>query len=73
MESPEGDQSDTSTAKNAYMPCSQGLVPLPKSVTPARIEENAKLYDFELTDDEIKSLDTKEYAPVCWDPVKSHD
>ncbi|MCJ1235067.1 hypothetical protein MMC14_003031 [Varicellaria rhodocarpa] len=51
----------------------KGLVPLPKSVTPARIEENAKLYDLELTDNEIKSLDTKEYAPVCWDPVKSDD
>ena len=49
----------------------KGLVPLPKSVTPSRIIENAKLYDFELTDEEMKTLSTGEYAPVCWDPVKT--
>ncbi|KAK6585668.1 hypothetical protein PZA11_002395 [Diplocarpon coronariae] len=32
-------------------------VPLPKSDTPARIIENANVYDFELSEDEMKTLD----------------
>lgn len=48
-------------------------MPLPKSVTPSRIEENAKLYDFQLTDDEMESLETGEYAPCSWDPTTSDD
>ncbi|KAF1940145.1 aldo-keto reductase-like protein [Clathrospora elynae] len=50
-----------------------GFVPLPKSVTKSRIEENAQLYDFELTEDEMKSLDTGVYEPCAWDPTTSHD
>jgi len=50
-----------------------GFVPLPKSVTPARIEENADVYDFELTEEEMKSMDTKAYEPISWDPAKSFD
>jgi len=34
----------------------QGFVPLPKSVTPSRIQENADVYDFELTKAEMESL-----------------
>lgn len=34
----------------------QGFVPLPKSVTPSRIQENADVYDFELTKEEMESL-----------------
>jgi len=49
----------------------KGCVPLPKSVTRSRIVENAALYDFELSDEEMAELETKVYAPVCWDPVKS--
>lgn len=49
----------------------KGYSPLPKSVTPARIKSNADLYGFELTADDMKSLDTEEYSPVCWDPTKS--
>ena len=48
-------------------------MPLPKSVTPSRIEENASLYDFELTEDEMVMLETKEYAPCSWDPTTSRD
>jgi diketogulonate reductase-like aldo/keto reductase len=49
----------------------KGFVPLPKSVTPSRIKENADVYDFELTADEMKGLETGEYAPCCWDPTKA--
>ncbi|KAI0908634.1 2,5-diketo-D-gluconic acid reductase A [Ustulina deusta] len=49
----------------------KGLVPLPKSVTPSRIKENAELYDFELSQEELAELETNEYSPVCWDPLKS--
>ncbi|KAI1349828.1 2,5-diketo-D-gluconic acid reductase A [Xylaria sp. FL0043] len=49
----------------------KGLIPLPKSVTPSRIKENADLYDFELSPEEMAELETDEYAPVCWDPLKS--
>ncbi|KAL9011520.1 MAG: hypothetical protein Q9173_003647 [Seirophora scorigena] len=51
----------------------KGFVPLPKSATPSRIEENADLYGFELTDGEMKSLETDEYAPCAWDPTTSVD
>jgi diketogulonate reductase-like aldo/keto reductase len=40
----------------------QGFIPLPKSVTPSRIEENADVYDFELTSEEMKTLDTGVYG-----------
>lgn len=33
-----------------------GIVTIPKSVTPQRIRENADLYDFELTSDEIEQI-----------------
>lgn len=49
----------------------KGFVPLPKSVTPSRIEQNADIYDFELTADEMKGLETGEYAPCAWDPTVS--
>lgn len=51
----------------------KGFVPLPKSVTPSRIDENAEVFDFELTADEMESLETGEYAPCAWDPTTSHD
>ncbi|KAJ1337173.1 2,5-diketo-D-gluconate reductase A [Microdochium nivale] len=49
----------------------KGFVPLPKSVTPSRIKENFEVFDFELTADEIAELETDEYSPIAWDPVKS--
>ncbi|KAI9821077.1 MAG: hypothetical protein M1827_003811 [Pycnora praestabilis] len=47
----------------------KGFVPLPKSVTHSRIEENSKVYDFELTAEEMKSLETGDYSPCAWDPT----
>ncbi|KAI0594877.1 aldo-keto reductase-like protein [Biscogniauxia sp. FL1348] len=49
----------------------KGLIPLPKSVTSSRIQENANIFDFELAKEEVAQLETTDYAPVCWDPVKS--
>ncbi len=36
----------------------KGLLPLPKSVHRERIEENAKLFDFEITEEDMKYLDS---------------
>lgn len=52
----------------------QGFVPLPKSVTPKRIEENADVFDFELDSDDLAKLHfPKSYAPCSWDPTVSND
>ena len=32
-------------------------MPLPKSDTPSRIEENANVYNFELSEEDMKELD----------------
>lgn len=48
----------------------KGHIPLPKSVTASRIRENAALYDFSLSDQDMAALETGEYAPVCWDPTQ---
>ncbi|MBP5167738.1 MAG: aldo/keto reductase [Oscillospiraceae bacterium] len=34
----------------------RGYLPLPKSVTPSRIEENLKVFDFELDEDDVKLI-----------------
>lgn len=51
----------------------QGFVPLPKSVTQSRIEENADVYDFELKAEDMNLLHTTEYSPCAWDPTISND
>ena len=51
----------------------KGFVPLPKSVTMRRIEENADGFGFELREEDIAELDTGEYSPCAWDPTVSDD
>ena len=51
----------------------KGFVPLPKSVTLSRIEENADIYDFELSKGDMEVLETDEYSPCSWDPTISVD
>ncbi len=40
----------------------KGFIVVPKSVTPARLKENLAIFDFSLTDDEMKTLDC---LPFC--------
>ncbi|KAL7791412.1 NADP-dependent oxidoreductase domain-containing protein [Trichoderma ceciliae] len=49
----------------------KGFVPLPKSETPSRIESNTELYDFELTEEDMTTLDFDTYSPTTWDPTVS--
>jgi diketogulonate reductase-like aldo/keto reductase len=46
-----------------------GNVVLPKSIRRERIAENARLFDFTLTDDQMRQLDAlDEGFATCWDP-----
>ncbi|KAK3623825.1 hypothetical protein LTR56_021379 [Elasticomyces elasticus] len=47
----------------------KGFVILPKSVTKSRIEENTKLFDFELDEEDMEGLETGKYEPCTWDPT----
>ncbi|KAJ7346779.1 NADP-dependent oxidoreductase domain-containing protein [Mycena albidolilacea] len=52
----------------------KGYVPLPKSATPSRIHSNTKLYDFELSADEMSSLDALDRGKdgaISWNPVEA--
>ncbi|KAI1258535.1 NADP-dependent oxidoreductase domain-containing protein [Xylariaceae sp. FL1019] len=49
----------------------KGYVPLPKSVTPSRIQENADVYGFNMTDTEVEALEKAEYSPIAWDPTQT--
>lgn len=49
----------------------RSFVPLPKSVTPSRIEENADIFDFSMSEEELDSLVDGSYSPCTWDPTVS--
>ncbi|KAH7143526.1 hypothetical protein EDB81DRAFT_652621, partial [Dactylonectria macrodidyma] len=49
----------------------KGFIPLPQSVTPARIRSNTEIYDFEPSEANMIGLESNEYARVCWDPTVS--
>lgn len=47
----------------------RGYLPLPKSVTPSRIEENLKVFDFELSDEDVKKIaDLTGWVGLSGDP-----
>ena len=47
----------------------KGAVPIPKSSHPQRIQENIEVFDFELSKDDMKILDSlNEDFRTCWDP-----
>ena len=46
-----------------------GTVPLPKSSNPARIVENLRIFDFELTESDMRALnDLSDGTHTCWNP-----
>ncbi|KAJ5492868.1 oxidoreductase [Penicillium diatomitis] len=50
-----------------------GFVPLPKSAKTQRIPQNANVFDFELSQEDMGLLDTGEYSPTDWDPTVDED
>ncbi len=47
----------------------KGFIVLPKSVSPKRIKENADVYDFEISENDMLLLDSlNENYRTCWDP-----
>ncbi|KAI9248289.1 putative reductase [Phascolomyces articulosus] len=48
-----------------------GYVPLPKSVHKERIDSNTEIFDFEISDEDMKTLDSfDEYFVTEWDPTR---
>jgi diketogulonate reductase-like aldo/keto reductase len=48
----------------------QGLVVLPKSVTPSRVQENIQIFDFELdAQDKAEIAKLNEDLRTCWNPT----
>ena len=51
----------------------RGYLPLPKSVTPSRIQENLKVFDFELSDEDVQLIaDLKGCVGYASDPDRTH-
>ena len=49
-------------------------VPLPKSSDPERVRRNAEVFDFELTEEEMKKLDSMDKGKdgaISWNPVNA--
>jgi diketogulonate reductase-like aldo/keto reductase len=48
------------------------LVVIPKSANPQRIRENAQVFDFAITDEDMQTLDNfNEELRTCWDPTNA--
>ena len=50
----------------------RSFVPLPKSANPDRVVSNAQVYDFELSAEDMKTLDSLDRGKdgaVTWNPV----
>ncbi|KAF2755445.1 Aldo/keto reductase [Pseudovirgaria hyperparasitica] len=47
----------------------KGFVPLPKSVNKERIEENAGVFGWEISDEDMETLELDCYEPCAWDPT----
>lgn len=46
-----------------------GFLPLPKTATPSRVQENAAIFDFELSEEDMKKIDSLEgQAGSMWNP-----
>lgn len=51
----------------------RGYLPLPKSVTPSRIQENLKVFDFELSDEDVQMIaDLKGCVGYAGDPDRTN-
>ena len=51
----------------------RGYLPLPKSVTPSRIQENLKVFDFELSDEDVRLIaDLKGCVGYASDPDRTN-
>ena len=46
----------------------KGIVPLVKSVTPSRIEENYQVFDFQITDEDMELIDGMTAERIGSDP-----
>lgn len=51
----------------------KGVIPLPKSVTESRIIENSKVFDFELSDDDCKTIAALDSAELGITPLRDPD
>ena len=51
----------------------KGVVPLPKSVTESRIIENSKVFDFELSEDDCKTIAALDSAELGITPLRDPD
>jgi len=46
-----------------------GYITIPKSVRPERIQSNADIYDFSISQEDMQQLNTFPEEPVTWNPV----